>query len=112
MRKRCVPNVMQESSQPDKLQISVQPLLFVAELVLKYLGRRLSDGRVKESGGVHYPKGMLESRMHRPWVNLVRPRQLANAAKTLECGLRNDLLLPRIQGDEAMDGAPNLVLSM
>jgi hypothetical protein len=52
---------------------------------------------------------MLEARMHRTWVHVVRQRQLANPSKALKDRVIYDPLLGIRVPNEPMDGTPDFM---
>ena len=61
---------------------------------------------------MHDPDGVFETRVHRPWIDVIGPGKLPNSAEALENRSINDRTLPVVDLDEAVDRAADFVFAM
>lgn len=94
----------------------------VAVCFVAVLGDRLADGVgdlvgpgddvVDPTGQVHDPERVLEAPVGGAGVNHVGERQLMDVAQSLERWGVDDLSLAAPEGDEVVEGVPNLVIHL
>src|SRR5260370_4709932 len=112
MRKRSVANIMQQRTEPNQLLVALVAGVVIGELRYQHILRISPNGLVKKRCNMHDTQRVLESRVHRARVNVISPGKLADSSQTLECGLSDDIPLPVIESNEAVNRAPDFVRSV
>jgi hypothetical protein len=93
MQKRCEPH---QSPRVGLARVQVQ-------MGFEYRFEPADDRIVEARGRVHDAKGMLETSVRCARINVIRESQLTNPSKPLEDGVADDVPLPIIEFDEAVD---------
>jgi hypothetical protein len=81
-------DVVEQCSQPHQLPVPPQPVIVICEFGPEHIRGVVHNRVVEHRRRMHHPEGVLEPRVHCPWINVIRPRKLSNAAESLEYSAR------------------------